>query len=202
MPKDRNRKRNTRKVKKRLFILCEGEKTEYNYFTELVRSKNVRGRPITLKVVTTKRNTARELVEEAIKSRELPKDEAWAVFDKNGYTKHAEAFNKARSNDIKIAFSSISFEFWILIHFEYTTRTFHKSNEIIKYLKRYFDYKKNDDKIYEYLKIKTKVAEKHAKKVRKFQKETNPGHKIYRLNPYTNVDELINSINQKIKEYR
>lgn len=45
-------------------------------------------------------------------------DESWVIFDKDGYTKHSEAFKLARQHNIKIAFSSISIETWILSHFE------------------------------------------------------------------------------------
>lgn len=201
MPKNRNKKRNTRKVRKRLVIHCEGEQTEYNYFKKLIQSLNLRGRPISIKVVHTEKNTARELVEEAVKAREIPKDAAWVVFDKNGYTMHAEAFNKAKSKNIKIAFSSISFEFWVLIHFKYTTRAFHKASALIKYLEKSFGYNKSDKDIFKKLQDKTEIAAKHARNVRTYQLETNPDTKVYESNPYTNVDELIESIHKIIKEY-
>ena len=70
----------------------------------------------------------------------------WVVYDKDGYSKHAETFDYAKRHNVKIAFSSISFETWILLHFGYTTRAFEKSEKIISYLKHkyHFDYSKND----------------------------------------------------------
>ncbi len=202
MPKDRKKKRGTRKVKKRLFILCEGEKTEYNYFTELIRAADLRGKPVRITVVQTGKNSPRELVIEAAKTRELPKDDVWVVFDKNGYTKHGQAFEKAKENNIKIAFSSISFEFWILIHFVYTTRGFKNSGELIKKLQKYLDYRKNDKKLFSYLMPQLEVAKERANKIRRYQEKENKGRHIFELNPYTNVDELIESINWVIEEYQ
>ena len=54
-------------------------------------------------------------------------------------------------NNINIAFSSISFEYWILLHFEYTSRVFYKSDEIIKLLKdkNHIDYSKGSTDIFQ-----------------------------------------------------
>lgn len=58
-------------------------------------------------------------------------DEAWAVFDKNGHSHHEQAFELAKTEIenkcVNIAFSSISFEYWILLHFEENRTAFNKS---------------------------------------------------------------------------
>jgi hypothetical protein len=43
--------------------------------------------------------------------------EGWAVYDKNGHPKHAEAW-KLKGDKVNIALSCRSFEHWILLHFE------------------------------------------------------------------------------------
>ncbi len=158
MPKRRGKDKKVRKYKKALFIVCEGGKTEPNYFDQLIADCNFCGKPVRVEVIDVKENTAKELAKIASGLREIPQDEVWAVFDKDGYTKHHEAFDIAKSNNVNIAFSSISFEFWVLLHFEYTTRPFNKSEELIKYMekKSYFDeYDKSDKDIYQ--KIKGKI---------------------------------------------
>ena len=51
-------------------------------------------------------------------------ESTWAVFDKDYHPEHKEAFKLAKQeideNKVNIAFSSISFEQWILLHFEKT----------------------------------------------------------------------------------
>lgn len=57
-------------------------------------------------------------------------DELWAVYDKDGHTKHQEAYLLAKDESkglVNIGFSSISFEMWILLHFELSTKDFSKS---------------------------------------------------------------------------
>lgn len=198
MPKKRNKKTGPRKVNKRLFIVCEGEKTEFNYFDRYIRKSKLRGRRVEVKIIDVKINTAKELIGFLKNLRESPSDELWAVFDRDGYTKHPEAFNKAKDNEIRIAFSSISFEYWILLHFKYTTRPFSNADEIIRYLKKngYNDYDKSDKNIFDRIKNKTTAAVEHAQRARKSQLDVNPKSKIYEMNPYTNVDELLESINK------
>ena len=60
--------------------------------------------------------------------------------------------------------------------------------------------KKADKEIYEKVKDKIPQAITNAEKVRKYKIESSPpNYKIYELNPYTDVDELLKAID-KIKE--
>ncbi|WP_310554413.1 RloB family protein [Flavobacterium sp.] len=58
-------------------------------------------------------------------------DEVWAVFDKDGHPKHKEAFELAETEingkRVNIAFTSIAFEYWLLLHFEENSTAFEKS---------------------------------------------------------------------------
>ncbi|MFK7982347.1 MAG: RloB family protein [Saprospiraceae bacterium] len=69
-------------------------------------------------------------------------ESAWAVFDKDYHPKHKAAFELAKQeidgNKVKIAFSSISFEQWILLHFEKNLTAFKKSEckEVEKSIKK------------------------------------------------------------------
>jgi len=198
MPKQR-KKPGTRKLEKHLFIICEGkkDKSEYAYFDKLIANCKFEGEKVQVEVIDTKKNTGKELVKEAIKNKKFPEDIAWVVYDKDGYTKHNETFELARAKNIKIGFSSISFEYWILIHFEYTTKSYEKSDEIISYIKRkYFpEYSKSSSQVYNKTKDKLSIAKSNANKIRKYQEKNNFSHiHIYDLNPYTNLDELVEEI--------
>ncbi|MEE4359795.1 MAG: RloB family protein [Desulfococcaceae bacterium] len=154
MPK----KRQNKKIQPndRILILCEGEKTEPNYFNGLKRDKAISNRlsALRIEIYDSSKNTAKELVEqakilkkEAIRERN-PYEDIWIVIDKDGYTRHPQAFDQANANRINIAFSSISFEFWFLLHYKYTTKVFEKGDDLINFLKNngYMpDYKKNDN---------------------------------------------------------
>lgn len=121
-----------------------------------------------------------------------------------GHTDHAEGFQKAAAGangkKVNIAFSSIAFEHWVLLHFEQNRTAFQKSKDLIedRFLAAgagfFPDYvKKKTMDIYPVLEDKTLVAIENAAWLRQ-QVNTeleNADGKIYEVNPYTNVDELV-----------
>ena len=138
------------------------------------------------------------LVKIAKREREINNyNEVWVVFDKDGYTKHEEAFLYAKTHGVKVAFSSIAFEHWILLHYEPNRETFDKSQNVIDYLreKEYFTgySKKADISIYPRLKDRTKTAIENAAWLRMEMANNLAAcdDKIYELNPYTTVDKLV-----------
>ena len=70
MPKPR--KPSTLKPLKTLRIFCEGEKTEPNYLNGYISSLADKARKSVVAVQKTRKNTPVQLVEEAIKSKNLP----------------------------------------------------------------------------------------------------------------------------------
>ena len=113
------------KSRRWFLIVCEGEKTEPNYF----RSFPVDTKVIKLDIKGEGKNT-KSLVEKAIQlkkdSESDEKDRFWCVFDrdKNDKNPHdAQNFNAAitltKTNGIKVAYSNDAFEVWYLLHFHY-----------------------------------------------------------------------------------
>ena len=113
--------------------------------------------------------------------------------NKDSYSKLDETFKLADKNGINIAFSSISFEVWYLLHFTFTTRPWSNYSDIKKELCKYIsDYDKSNSDMYEKLKDKTSTAIINAKKLREHYKpDLDAGKPVYELDSYTNVDELV-----------
>ena len=200
MPKKR-KEAGTRKVEKKIYILCEGadKHSEYAYLDALIKDTPLKGDKVQIELAPTKYNTGRELVEEASKKIERKFkdiDEAWVVYDQDGYTLHKETFESAKEKNVKIAFSATSFEFWILLHYEYTTKHFPKSEDIIKELKdnNFIDYAKSSQDVYLLTKEKLTKAKQNAEKIRKEVEKYDSKKKIFERNPYTNLDLLIEEI--------
>ncbi len=200
MPKKR-KETGTRTVEKKIYILCEGadKHSEYAYLGALIKDTPIKGDKVQIELAPTKYNTGRELVEEA--SKKIDKkfkniDEAWVVYDQDGYSLHKETFESAKEKGVKIAFSATAFEFWILLHYEYTTKHFPKSEDIIKELKdkNFIDYAKNSKDVYFLTKEKLPNAKQNAKKIRIEVEKYDGNKKIYERNPYTNLDLLIEEI--------
>jgi len=150
-------------------------------------------------------------------------ESTWAVFDKDYHPKHKEAFALAEQeidgNKVNIAFSSISFEQWILLHFEKNLTAFEKSEckeEKKKPINCGTGNHQNDcygkKCVSGYLRMRTYLAN-YSKSVNalsfdnlhplystalenaawlKYQiLKANPTTPIYELNPYTNMDSLV-----------
>ncbi len=137
------------KTKKRILIISEGKKTEPNYFNSVKRQFRL----TSIEIPDTKKNTGKELLTTAIDLRSKAikdrneYDEIWIIIDRDGYTKHPQVFDRAKNfSDIKIGFSSPCFEFWLLLHFEYTSAPFTDCDSTIKKLENYLpDYIKDKD---------------------------------------------------------
>ncbi len=128
--KGSKRKVNTRNKRKYYLIVCEGTKTEPNYFESLKEDlpKGVLT-AYQIDIEGTGRNT-RSLVTEAKRIKESyqkqtsrPVDKLWVVFDRDSFTPND--FNSAiqqcqnSSPQIGCAWSNEAFELWYLLHFHY-----------------------------------------------------------------------------------
>ncbi|WP_222597001.1 RloB family protein [Chitinophaga pinensis] len=159
-------------------------------------------------------------------------DEAWAVFDKDQHPEHAEAFDLAgqsvNGNLVQIAFSSVSFETWILLHHEFCTTAFRKSqcrtqkeshecgqgvheqdcngiHCITGYLKiKGYIGKDVDVKHIGYASLQslTHTALGNALQLRHQAVSNSGGNLVHLLNPYTCVDRLVFKLLQLKWDYK
>ncbi len=149
-------------------IVCEGEKTEPNYFKSF--KKNVKSFVYNIETRGEGSNTL-DLVKRTIKARNSSSqqyDRVWVVFDKDSFT--AANFNSAillaENNNINAGWTNEAFELWYLLHFQYRnsamSREDYKSaieaeiNAIIRKKSKsknpkLFTYKKNSEEMYDIL---------------------------------------------------
>ncbi|MEI6286307.1 MAG: RloB family protein [Bacillota bacterium] len=190
-----SRKSATRDERKKILIVCEGEKTEPNYFRSFRYPKDV----VEVSVDGAGCETIR-VVERAIERRDKannsknPYDEIWCVFDRDSFPKthFYNALAMARKQSFRLAYSIEAFELWYLLHFEYRDAAMSRidySEKLERYLKR--KYLKNDVKMYESIADKTGDAIRNADRLLKFQQEQHSS-KEYDRNPVTHVFELVN----------
>lgn len=186
-------------------IVCEGEKTEPNYFKSFPKK---RGKIIyDIEFDGGGINTIK-VVDKAIELRDKSKqkyDRVWAVFDRDSFK--PESFNnailKAKANNISCAWSNEAFELWYLLHFhnritamkrdEYKKAIEDSINKIQSTKKGFFKYKKNDIKMYEIL---NKIGnQESAIKWAKDLSNQISGQKYASYNPQTMVFKLVEELN-------
>ena len=188
---------------KTLWIFCEGEKTEKNYFRKLKIDERVPG--LIIKIISPKTCDPLEIIKYAYtyaKSKGFQKgDTLYCVFDRddNSDQKLQQAEKFAKANNLNIIFSNPCFEYWILSHFEYYANSCEYpelKSKIELYIK---PYKKNDSEIYNKTKDKLPEAIRNSKKILKKHKENGIPQISRNSNPSTKVFELIEKI-REIKE--
>lgn len=198
------RKSISRQIKKRILILCEDKKSSLLYFKSF-RHDDIFKRhlsAVSVEVYHPENYSPLGLVKDAIIRREKekeeknPYDEIWVVFDKDKHTNIREAYELARTESIKIAISIICFEFWVLLHYGFTTMPFKDCDDIIKHIeKNYFAKYKKCSNCFEELRDKIYDAIEYAKQVDKSVKnELDRGAKVFELSAYTNVHHLVSKL--------
>lgn len=127
--RETKRQINVKPKRKRYLIVCEGEKTEPNYF-EALKLALPRGvlEVVDFKILGEGFNTE-SLVKQAIKLRiewesksQKEVDKLWVVFDKDSFS--VIDFNNAiqlceNTPKTEAAWSNEAFEIWYLLHFEF-----------------------------------------------------------------------------------
>lgn len=197
---DLHKKRNTslrkRQVNKQekevILVVCEGKKTEVNYLRQLkdyLKLNNVQ-----IDIFSSKNSDPSEVVNFAKeKNKSHSYDKVYCVFDKDTHSNFNKARKECKQCNFEAIISNPCFEFWILLHFTYTTANFHTDNKnspcdklINNYLKTHIkDYSK-DYNFTSIIKDKLNTAIKNAQKANK-EAESNDY-----TSSYTLMDKLAN----------
>lgn len=186
-------------------IVCEGEKTEPNYFKSF-KNREVASYVCEMDIHGEGRNTL-GLVNECIKIRdkEISKgkdyDRIWVVFDRDSFkADHFDnAIKRAEANNIKCAWSNEAFELWYLLHFDNIEHGMGRNEykaaleKRIRLKKPGFVYQKNDPNMYDVLEKfgKQKLAIKRAEALDKLYND----YKYHNHNPRTTVYQLVEELN-------
>ena len=191
--KGSNKRRVNRfRPRQKILIICEGEKTEPNYF------KKFKIRPeFVVKVEGFGMNTV-SLVKEAMRlAKESNYDQIWCVFDKDDFSTNNfnNALTLAKKNKNQVAYSNEAFELWYLLHFSYVDTGIPRGS----YQRRLsaqrclgHPYKKNSEAIFDELYTKQKDAIRNAKRLLGEYQPNNPA----KDNPSTTVHLLVEQLNQ------
>lgn len=184
----------------RFLIVCEGEKTEPNYFNIFKDKIKLKHRDsVFIKIEGEGKNTT-SLMEVAIrlKNRAIPDySQVWCVFDKDSFTD--EQFNQAcqmaETHDIQIAYSIESFELWYVLHFEYQQSALHRDQYTSKLETYLGEYEKNDPKIHDKIIQAGGSQERAISFAKRLSDSTN--HLIFsRRNPSSSVYKLVEQLNR------
>ncbi|MCY7330103.1 MAG: RloB family protein [Saprospiraceae bacterium] len=178
-------------------LVCEGSKTEPNYFNQWLRSKGIRQpnpafKPKDHSPLGVARE-AKKIWQEAVRIK-IPAEKifVFAVFDRDGHAKVPEAIDMLQHTPIKVIFSNVCFEYWFLLHYERTSKPFATCGEIISYIRQHHDpdYGKANDH-FARIGDRVSIAVANAEWLKNSHWQ-HDDRSEWLLNPFTNVHEVIN----------
>ena len=161
----------------KVLIVCEGEKTEPRYFQDL---RNHYGLNTANIEVCGECGSDPNSVLQFAKQRYREEkdagdafDQVFCVFDKDAHANYDETLNviaKAQPRNTFVAMNSVPcFEYWLLLHFVYSTRPYSAlpgnsaGNQVLSELKGYLpDYEKGADNIFALLLDQLEFAKNNA----------------------------------------
>ena len=177
--------------KKRILIVCEGKKTEPNYF------KAFRITSVHVDVEGGNEQCPDRIVEYGMKKGK-GYDLVWSVFDKD--ENKPQNFNRAfelirNRRKYKIAYSNEAFELWYLLHFHYYNTGISRSR-YKGMLTRLLGhrYKKNNPDMYQKLLSRQSEAIRNARRLLESYQTFDPLNN----NPSTTVVDLVEELNKYV----
>lgn len=173
----------------RFLIVCEGEKTEPNYFKAFRVPKDVK-----VSIFGVGEDPL-SLVKSAERFNEQGSyGQVWCVFDRDSWPpdNFGNAINSAIAKGFKVAYSNEAFELWYVLHFEFLNAGIPREDYIDKLTHHLAkSYRKNSEDIYDELLSRQDTAIRNAKKLHASYILVNPAQD----NPSTTVYELVEALN-------
>ena len=198
------REQGTRGKIVRFLIVCEGEKTEPNYFKAFterwseVKEIKVTGCGCSTCQLIIEAKKIREKLE---RERMVPFDRVWLVFDKDDFKDFNKAIADAKKEGMNCAWSNQAFELWYVLHFQYLDTGVDRKqyiemieDKVRKASKsKTFKYKKNDVGFYQILQAHGD-EEQAIKRAQKLRENMGKKKNYATHNPRTEVDLLVDEL--------
>ena len=203
----KDRLKSKRQAPANYLIVCEGKKTEPNYFNGLKRKINEKyGNKVdvlipNIDVKGAGMNTTSlvKYTQKTVNHANKVYGQVWVVFDKDDY--NDEQFDSAIKNcDYNVAWSNPNFEVWLLAYFKKVNRYISK-DDVLEELSKEFqkeglgDYNKNDTNIFD--KVTNEGKLHTAIKNCEHMEELNKDGQASQRNPMTKVYKIVDGL----KEY-
>ena len=203
----KDRLKSKRQAPANYLIVCEGKKTEPNYFNGLKKKINEKyGNKVdvlipNIDIKGTGMNTTSlvKYTQKTVNHANKVYGQVWVVFDKDDY--NDEQFDLAVDNcNYNVAWSNPNFELWLLAHFKKVNRYISK-DDVLQELSKEFqkkclgDYTKNDTNIFD--KVTSEGKLHTAIKNCEYMEELKKDGQASQRNPMTKVYKIVNGL----KEY-
>jgi hypothetical protein len=183
------RKSGGREPRPVILIVCEGEKTEPNYFKAIKHSRRVNAEVIIVPRKIQPKDIIKSAEQEKLSYREY--EQIWCVFDCDERPDFELSITSAKEKGFKVAYSNPCIELWYLLH--YQTQNAHITKKVVdRKLKSHLPNYSKSRPIYEELQHLETQAFENADAQEKHhvnsgrQKTCNPSTTVHKLVEYLN----------------
>jgi len=191
-----SRRKPSREPYDKVLIVCEGEKTEPIYFKGL--KNHLRLNSANVEIVG-EGATPSKIVERAKaldkweKGKGDPFDKIYCVFDKDTHADYQKALDQCAQKNYTAITSVPAFEYWLLLHFRYTTKPYDDAASVTHDLSEWMpNYHKSYSRIFDELQNTLETAKGNA------AQSLEAVEKAGTDNPSTKAHKLVQSL-QDIK---
>ncbi|MCY4613057.1 MAG: RloB family protein [Nitrospira sp.] len=183
-----SRRKPSRKPYDKILVVCEGQQTEPNYFNGLKNYLRLNGANVAIvgegAAPTTIVERAKAL-DKWWKGMGDPFDKIFCVFDKDTHADYQTAIDQCAQKNYVAVTSVPAFEYWLLLHFRYTTKPYDDVSGVLHALKEWMpNYHKSYAGIFAELRDKLETAKKNAARSledRTQARTDNPSTKVHIL---------------------
>ena len=200
----KDRIKSKRQAPANYLIVCEGKKTEPNYFNGLKKEINKRyGKKVDVLIPDIEIKGMGKNTEDLIKYTQKYVNystkiygQVWVVFDKDDYDD--EQFDRAiRNCGYNSCWSNPNFELWLLSHFKCINKYISKDNifkELDKEFQKYNlgNYTKNEPNLFEKITTNNRISE--AIKNCEYMENLNNDNPPSKRNPMTKVYKILKDL--------
>lgn len=197
----KQRKRNVANKERKSIVTigCEGKnKTETNYL------KNFSSRECIIKFSTGNRTDPVGMAEDLVRFMGLedisPKygDKIYLLIDIDFNQNKQELINEAREicnkHGIELIVSNPTFEYWYILHFGITNKSYQSSRQAKAALKKLINNYTESMNVFKFLSDKTNMAISNAKQIEKLQLDSGQDLYSEKCNPYTGVYKVVEEL--------
>ncbi len=197
MMRQRGRRPQPMKPKPRLLIVCEGRRTEPNYF-EGFRKEN---HNVVIRLCESPGKTPLQIVRYTLlKAKELDigkvaGDTAWCVFDVDECEDKAmQRAIELAGDELELAVSNPCFEVWFLLHYTYAEKRMDTCRDVITELRRYIPGYDKSAEHFDRLRSSVPIAVLNAERLERGRVGMGYAAHMRDANPCTNIHNLVKMI--------
>lgn len=189
---------NERSPHDRVLIVCEGRQTEPNYINALRRHCDLNAANFEIRGTgMSPARVVQRAIDEYKRSMKMGDafDRVFCVFDRDDHFDYDRALSKLHDREKFTAITSMPcFEYWLLLHYEYSTKPYKSmvgktaAEQVMGDLKKHLpQYKKEDKEIFFAVEKHTNRAKQNAKRSLKAARKSgtdNPSTMVHLLVEY------------------